>query len=190
MRPTEEVRRLMMGRPTPVAVPLMLEHTGLPMTAGEFIDARDSELHRLFREVDAMPGAERLTRHLASHGIPQAIATSSARASFEANRTRHGDWFAIFNAIVLADEVPESKLAPDIFIEAARRLGAVHATCLVFEDAAAGVAGALAADMFVIGVPERGQEESVTGAHAIIDGLEAFDPAAWGLPPYEVEGGG
>ncbi|MDA0815060.1 MAG: HAD-IA family hydrolase [Chloroflexi bacterium] len=184
MRLTEEVRQLMMGRPTPVAVPLMLEHTGLPMTADEFIDARDSELHRLFRDVEAMPGAERLTRHLHAHRIPQAIATSSSRASFEAKQTRHREWFNVFDAIVLGEEVPESKPAPDIFIEAARRLGAVPATCLVFEDAAAGIAAALAAGMHVIGVPERGHEERVQGAHAIIDGLAAFDPEEWGLPAY------
>lgn len=180
----EAVREQMMGRPNPIAVRIMLEQTPLPMTAEAFLAERDVELDRRFRSVALLPGAERLTRHLATAGVGQAIATSTLRAAFEAKRSGHAEWFALFDAIVLAEEVRESKPAPDIFLEAARRLGADPATCLVFEDAAAGVAGALAAGMQVIGVPEPGQAHRVAEAHRVIDSLVAFDPTEWGLPPY------
>ncbi|BCQ60546.1 hypothetical protein PBOI14_22960 [Pseudomonas sp. Boi14] len=45
--------------------------------------------------------------------------------SFGEKTTRHGDWFALFDTIVTADdpEVTAAKPAPDIFLTAARRLG-------------------------------------------------------------------
>jgi len=184
MRLPEEVRVQMMGRPNPVAVRLMLDQTALPMTAEEFLLERDGELDRRFRQVALTAGAERLTRHLHAHSVPQAIATSTLAPAFAAKQSAHPEWFELFDAIVLGDEVAEGKPAPNIFLEAARRLGADPAQCLVFEDAPNGVAAALAAGMHVIGVPESGHEDRVREAHEVIPSLEAFDPAAWGLPPY------
>jgi len=183
-----DVRAIMMGRPTPVAVPMMIEHTGLPMTAEEFIHERDSALAELFRESPPTPGARRLTEHLRSHGIPQAVATSSSRQSLNHKLVSHTDWFAAFETIVIAEDVEHGKPAPDIFLEAARRLGAPPETCLVFEDAATGVEAALAAGMQVVALPEPGFEHRVSAAHAVIENLEAFDPAEWGLPPYSEPG--
>ena len=183
-----EVRAMMMGRPTPVAVPLMIEHTGLPMTAEEFIHERYVALNALFPDALPTPGARELTAHLAAHRIPQAVATSSSRESLEHKLTNHAAWFDAFETVVIADEVEHGKPAPDIFLEAARRMNADPTTCLVFEDAPIGVEAALAAGMQVVAVPEPGHVDAVSGAHAIIEGLEAFDPASWGLPPFGLPG--
>ena len=139
------VRAMMMGRPTPVAVPLMIEHTGLPMTAEEFIHERYVALNALFPDALPTPGARELTAHLAAHRIPQAVATSSSRESLEHKLTNHAAWFDAFETVVIADEVEHGKPAPDIFLEAARRMNADPTTCLVFEDAPIGVEAALAA---------------------------------------------
>ncbi len=55
--------------------------------------------------------------------------------------------------VVSADEVAHGKPAPDVFLEAARRLGAEPADCVVVEDAAPGAAAAHAAGMRCIAVP-------------------------------------
>src|SRR5690606_10242863 len=122
-----------------------------------------------------MRGARELTTHLAGHGIPQAVATSSSRESLARKVMAHGEWFEVFETVVIADDVAHGKPAPDIFLEAARRLGASPASCLVFEDAPIGVEAALAAGMQVIAVPEPGHEHRVAGAHAVIEHFEAFD---------------
>ena len=188
MQISPDVRAIMMGRPTPVAVPLMLEHTGLPMTAEAFIAEREAALHALFPSADPTPGARELTAHLARHGIPQAVATSSTRVSLDHKLAGHREWFEVFETVVIAEDVADGKPAPDIFLEAARRLGAPPEACLVFEDAASGVEAALAAGMQVVAVPEAGFEHRVAGAHAVIEHLAAFDPGAWGLPAYSSDG--
>jgi beta-phosphoglucomutase-like phosphatase (HAD superfamily) len=60
-----------------------------------------------------------------------------------------------FHAIVSGDDVVNPKPAPDIFLEAARRLGVDPAGCVVLEDSLAGATAAHAAGMPVIAIPER-----------------------------------
>lgn len=60
-----------------------------------------------------------------------------------------------FDAIVSGDDVARPKPAPDIFLEAARRLGVDPGDCVVLEDSLAGATAAHAAGMKVIAVPER-----------------------------------
>lgn len=176
------IRAQMIGRPTPAAVPLMIDLTGIAMTADAFIEERDRLLHDLFPAAVPRAGARELTLHLARHGVPQAVATSSSAHTLARKVLSDPAWFASFDAIVSAEEVPHGKPAPDIFLEAAHRLGADPASCLVFEDAPSGVAAALAAGMYVVAVPEPGHGGLVTGAHAVLEGFADFDPAAWGLP--------
>ncbi len=52
-----------------------------------------------------------------------------------------------------AEDVEHPKPAPDIYLEACRRLGAEPGTCAALEDSSTGVAAAVAAGMYVIGVP-------------------------------------
>lgn len=178
-----EIRVQMIGRPTSTAVPLMIEQTGIAMTAEEFIEERDRLLHELFPTAKPRRGARELTLHLAAQGVPQAVATSSSLRTLALKVRSDPGWFASFQAMVTADEVAHGKPAPDIFIEAAHRLGAPDpASCLVFEDAPSGIEAALAAGMHVIAVPEDVYRDRISGAHEILDGFEAFDPAEWGLP--------
>lgn len=189
MQLSPDVRSIMMGRPTHIAVPMMIEHTGLPMTADAFIAERDAALQVMFADAAPTRGARELTAHLASHGVPQAVATSSSRESLRHKVAHHADWFEVFETVVIADDVAHGKPAPDIFLEAARRMDVRPEACLVFEDAKSGVDAALAAGMRVIALPEPGFEHRVTDAHAVIEHLAAFDPSAWGLPAYPSQGG-
>jgi HAD superfamily hydrolase (TIGR01509 family) len=56
------------------------------------------------------------------------------------------------NAIVTADDVKQGKPAPDIFIEAAKRIGVPPAECVAFEDADLGIQSATGAGMRVVDV--------------------------------------
>jgi beta-phosphoglucomutase-like phosphatase (HAD superfamily) len=60
---------------------------------------------------------------------------------------------ALFGAIVTGDEVARRKPAPDLYLEAARRLGADPARSIAIEDSGPGVAAARAAGMKTIAIP-------------------------------------
>lgn len=85
--------------------------------------------------------------------IPRAIASSSKRATIEGH-LEHTGLIERIHALVGGDEISKGKPAPDIFIEAARRLAIDPAHCIVFEDSAAGIRGAHAAGTIPIMIPD------------------------------------
>jgi beta-phosphoglucomutase family hydrolase len=82
---------------------------------------------------------------------PMAVATSGMRMIVTPILRELGilDWF---DAIVTAEDVKEAKPAPDLFLEAARRLNVPPPTCLVYEDAEAGFESARRAGMRFVDV--------------------------------------
>ncbi len=85
----------------------------------------------------------------------------------------------IFTVVVSSDEVAHGKPAPDVYLEAARRLGIAPASCLVVEDSLNGVRAGKAAGMFVVLVPNAsvppapGTSEL---ADLVLDRLTDLDP--------------
>ncbi|MGE3855379.1 MAG: HAD-IA family hydrolase [Dehalococcoidia bacterium] len=182
---TPEIRGQMMGRPGLVAARIFLDALAIEdITPEQFIEEREAMLEELFRTCQPMPGALALSRHLAAHDVPQAIATSSSRRNVGFKTVAHADWFATFGAVVTAEDVEHGKPAPDIFLRAAEHIGATPASTLVFEDSPLGVDAALAAGMHVVATPEEVYRDRVGHAHLVLTTLEEFVPEAWGLPPF------
>lgn len=182
------VKSRMIGQRAADSARVFTEALGLPLTPEEYLQMRQTVLDELFPLAKPMPGAIRLTRHLHGHGVPQAVATSSDRRHYALKTSRHQEWFRLFDCIVIGDDpaVREGKPAPDIFLLAAERLGIPAAQCLVFEDSPVGVAAARTAGMSVIAVPDPHLEPEVfQAADMLLRNLSDFDPAAWGLPPYD-----
>jgi pseudouridine-5'-monophosphatase len=174
----------MIGRPALDSARYLVATLALPITPEEYLREREAMLEALFPLSEAMPGARELTAALAARGVPQAVATSSGRRLFELKTARHGEWFRIFQAIVLGDDprVRRGKPAPDIFLLAAAELGAEPASCLVVEDSPAGVAAAHAAGMQVVAVPDPEMTRDAFGAaERVVDSLGDLGPADLGL---------
>jgi len=160
----------------------------LPISPEEYLADRNAMLRAGLARCDAMPGAERLVRHLKRHGVPIAVATSSTMELFKIKKSRHTDWFALFDATVTGSspEVTRAKPAPDIFNAAASKLGARSDATLVFEDAPSGLAAGQAAGMRVIVVPDPNMDRGrYAGATEILDSLEDFEPEKYGLPGFD-----
>jgi HAD superfamily hydrolase (TIGR01509 family) len=100
----------------------------------------------------AYPEMRRFVEMLAAEDVPMAVASGSSPEAIEAVLTGTG-LDAGLRTVVSADEVAHGKPAPDVFLEAARRLGADPADCVVLEDAAPGAAAAHAAGMRCIAIP-------------------------------------
>lgn len=178
------VKGNMIGRPARDSARYLVQALALPITADAYLEEREAMLEKLFPSTEAKPGARELTAALASRGVRQAVATSSGARLFALKTTRHRDWFDVFTAVVLGDDprVARGKPAPDIFLLAAAELGADPATCLVVEDAPAGVEAAHAAGMQVVAVPDPEMDrERFTDADLVIDSLVDVTPATFGL---------
>src|SRR6185436_1215305 len=178
----------MIGKRAIDSARILVDALKLPIRPEEYLRERESMLAELFPTAEPMPGAVRLTLHLAKHGIPQAVASSSDRRQFELKTMRHRNWFERFQCIVLGDdpEVRRGKPAPDIFLTAAARMGAKIESCLVLEDAPSGVEAARAAGMSVVAIPNPGMSPASFGnGLLILSSLESFDPKIWGLPAFD-----
>jgi mannitol-1-/sugar-/sorbitol-6-phosphatase len=81
------------------------------------------------------------------------------------------------DVMVCGDEVTRGKPDPEGYLTAARLLGSAPETCVVFEDAPAGVQAALAAGMPAIGVATTHPASALAGTSAVIDDLRGFDAA-------------
>ncbi|MCU0615465.1 MAG: HAD family phosphatase [Gemmatimonadaceae bacterium] len=99
------------------------------------------------------PGLDALLHFLDVHAIPRAIATSTLAAG-AAHKLALAELAPRFPIVVTGEQVARSKPAPDIFLEAARRLQVNPADCVAFEDSDLGLDAALAAGMLAIAVPD------------------------------------
>ncbi|WP_329391090.1 HAD family hydrolase [Streptomyces sp. NBC_01716] len=126
---------------------------GLDTPVDELLAVKDRVYVELARaSTEVFPEMRKFVEQLHAQGVPMAVASGSSRAAIEAvlDGTGLGPYFALY---VSAEEVPHGKPEPDVFLEAARRLGADPADCVVLEDAAPGVAAARAAGMRCVAVP-------------------------------------
>ncbi len=177
---TWELKSQMMGRSPLVSARLLVEALELPLSAEQYLQEREGLLEELAPSAEPMPGAVTLVRSLHAAGIPLALATSSHRRLFELKTRRHGEWFSLFSAVVVGDDprLGALKPAPDIFLLAARELGAEPSDCLVVEDSPAGVQAARAAGMQVLAVPYPGLDPEALGdANLLVPSLEQVTPA-------------
>ncbi len=116
--------------------------------------AYEHEKEGLYRELsrgrlEPMKGLHRFIQRLKDERMPVALATSAPKLNVEHTLNELG-LAGDFPIIVRGDEVGRGKPAPDVFIEAARRLGVAAEHCLVFEDAPMGIEAAHAAGMRVV----------------------------------------
>lgn len=127
-------------------------------------------------------------RGLAARGFPVAVASGSNPGVIEASLRSVGllDCFPIR---VSAAEVSRGKPEPDVFLEAARRLGVEPKACLALEDSPNGARSALAAGMGVVALPAPGKEglDAFAACDLVVEGGPAALDALvlsrrWGLP--------
>lgn len=101
-------------------------------------------------QVRLRPGARDYLLALRGAGVPLALATTNDPHVLGA--MRHVDVGALFDEVVCGREVARGKDHPDIYLEAARRLGAAPGACAVFEDILPGTLSARRAGMTTVAV--------------------------------------
>jgi len=120
-----------------------------------------------------LPGVMDLLEAARENGLKCAVASSSPRDWVEGNLSRLGllDRFA---AVLCREDVKKVKPAPDLFLEACRRLGAAPSEAVVFEDSLNGVMAARAAGIFCVAVPNSVTRNlPLDGADLLLPSLDA-----------------
>lgn len=116
-------------------------------------------------------------------GVPVAVASGSSPQTIDTILAGTG-LDAYFPVRVSADEVARGKPAPDVFVEAARRLGAAPRDCVVLEDALPGVLAARAAGMRCLAIPylkDHADDPGFRAAELLFRGGQAEFTAAAAL---------
>jgi HAD superfamily hydrolase (TIGR01509 family) len=134
---------------------------------------------RYRRELPLIPGAEQAVESLAARW-PLALASSSNRELIDLVLESSG-LGRYFTASVSSEEVARGKPAPDVFLEAARRLGVEPTHCAAVEDSENGILAAKAAGMRTIAIPNPHyppHEDALVAADVVLASIEELTPAA------------
>jgi mannitol-1-/sugar-/sorbitol-6-/2-deoxyglucose-6-phosphatase len=103
--------------------------------------------------IGLFPSVTEVLQELQQMKLRLAIGTSSVGTSARPFLDRHR-LTKLFDAIVTGEEVDHGKPAPDIYLQAAGKLGVSGDSCLVIEDALSGIAAGKAAKMRVAAIPD------------------------------------
>jgi HAD superfamily hydrolase (TIGR01509 family) len=129
------------------------------------------------RDLPLLPGAVRAVNALA-HAYILGLASSANREVIDAVL----DGAAIterFAATISSEEVERGKPAPDVYLEAARRMGVDPTTCAAVEDSTNGLRAAHAAGMVVIATPNHAfppAADALALAAVVVDGIQDVTP--------------
>jgi HAD superfamily hydrolase (TIGR01509 family) len=134
-------------------------------------------LDRYEEHLPLVDGAVEAVQRLAAHW-PLGLASSSNRELIDKALQVSG-LASSFRATVSSEEVARGKPAPDVYLEAARRLGVEPRACAAIEDSASGILSADAAEMSVVAIPNRAfppPEEVLRLADVVLDSIKQLEP--------------
>ena len=173
-------QRDMMGMSSPEWSRYMHDRIGLrepPEEINQLVVERMLALYD--KELPLLPGAVDAVKRLGERW-PLGLASSSNRALIDRvlELSRLARWFRV---TVSSEEVARGKPAPDVYLEAARRLGVDPARAAAVEDSHNGIRAARAAGMAVIAIPNAQfppGEEALDEADLVLDALRELTPEA------------
>jgi HAD superfamily hydrolase (TIGR01509 family) len=175
---SEQAQADMMGMSSTEWSRYMHEVVGLPEPPEEI--NREVVRRMLARYSEHLPlidGAVDAVKRLAAHW-PLGVASSSNRELIDHVLELSGI-AQYFRVTVSSEEVERGKPAPDVYVEAARRLGVEPSRSAAIEDSASGIRSAHAAGMHVVAIPNRAfppPADVLALASVVLQSLKALDP--------------
>ena len=175
-----EAQRAMMGMSSLEWSRFMNEELGVPEAperiSAEVVRRMEARYHERLPLID---GARQAVERLAARW-PLGLASSSNRPLIDAVLDLAG-LSEHFQATVSSEEVARGKPAPDVYVEAARRLGVEPSRCAAVEDSHSGIRSAQAAGMRVVAIPNASfppDEEALAEADVVLKSLAELDESA------------
>jgi HAD superfamily hydrolase (TIGR01509 family) len=174
----DRAQREMMGMSSREWARYMHEELGMREPPEEISEAVVQRLEALYRErLPLVPGAVEAVRRIGARW-PLGVASSSNRPLIDLVLELSG-LAPLFQATVSSEEVERGKPAPDVYLEAARRLGCDPARCAAIEDSENGIRSATAAGMRVVAIPNRAfppSAETLRLAAVVLDSIAELVP--------------
>jgi len=165
--PVAEVLRKTTGRTGVECIRILMGEDIADARAVELINEKEALYRDFFsREFREVKGFREFARQALQRGLKLAVATAGDRNNI-AFALGHLKLAQRPDAIVGGDEGIAGKPAPDLFLEAARRLQVPAAQCIVFEDAPFGIEAARRAGMRAVAVCTTHSPEELAGPHVI-----------------------
>lgn len=166
------------GNSMPRCVEIITERLG-HAPPDDLLDRYNAQVARVLPgELTAVAGVVSLLDRLDDHGIPYCVASNGEHPLMRVKLGVAGLLDRLDGKRFSSSDVAYPKPAPDLFLHAARSMGAHPAHCVVIEDSALGVQGARAAGMRVIGYADLMPEERLlaAGADHIVHAMEDAVP--------------
>ncbi len=149
---TSDATRAMQGMSTPEWASYLVDQLGAELSPDRIAEVViDEMVQRYAARPPILPHAEATVRRIAKD-CPVAIASSSPPVLINTFLAAT-DLTGLVTVAVSSEQVPAGKPAPDVYLEAARRLGIPAESCIAIEDSTNGLRAALAAGMTVFAVP-------------------------------------
>jgi len=175
---SESAQADMMGMSSTEWSRYMHDVLGVPDPPGEISREVVQRLGERYAErLPLLEGAAEAVRRLAARW-PLGLASSSNRELIDRALELSG-LAPYFRATVSSEEVERGKPAPDVYLEAARRLGVEPARCAAIEDSASGIRSARAAEMLVVAIPNPDfppPAEVLALAAVVLESIEELAP--------------
>jgi HAD superfamily hydrolase (TIGR01509 family) len=148
----DEIQRAMMGMSSTEWSRYLHETAGIPDEPDEINAEVVRRMLAAYRHhLPLVPGAVEAVRRLAAR-FPVGLASSSNRELID-TVLEVAELEPYFTATVSSEEVARGKPAPDVYLEAARRLGVAPERCAAVEDSHGGIRSATNAGMRVVAIP-------------------------------------
>ncbi len=177
---TEAATRAMMGMSSTEWSAYLVDDLGVPMTAAEAnAEVVRRMLERYGEAPPLIPGAVDAVRRVGARW-PLAIASSANRELIDVVVAAAG-LDDLIRVSVSSEEVGRGKPAPDVYLEAAKRLDVEAARCAAVEDSHNGIRSARAAGMRVVAVPNvhfPPDDEALAQADVVLGSIAELTPAA------------
>jgi HAD superfamily hydrolase (TIGR01509 family) len=172
----DEAQTALMGMSTPEWAAYLSEDLGVGKPPDEVAQIVIGKMvERYEQHLPVLPGADEAVRRCAGRW-PLGLASSSPRQLIDAV-LRNAGWTDLFEVTVSTEELTRGKPAPDVYLAAARGVGAEPSTCVAVEDSSNGMRSATAAGLVLIAAPRPEYppaDDALAAAALVLEDLDGL----------------
>lgn len=147
-----EIQKTFTGVDTPTMIHKLREAYGIEESHEVLYATLSSRIKALLETVDERSGATEFLAYLEALGMPTALVSNSSIEIIETSLSSQS-WKDTFKGRFSAEHVKNAKPAPDLYLLAAKKLGAEPSRCLVLEDSLTGIRAGIRAGMTCAAIP-------------------------------------